>query len=129
MTDQYKVGDRVLVEAEIDKIHSYGVDFKMDGEAAGYCYFDTIYSHAPTDIDGNVLRPGDECEFWNDERVKSISCFKYCEEEFFYGEVRNKPWVYCRKITKPKTIEFDGKTYNADDVRERLKDLKPVEGK
>lgn len=129
MTKQYKEGDKVLVEATIDKVGEFFYSIQLNGQDSGYTYTDQIYSKAPLDIDGNVLRPGDECEFWYIPERLTISRFacKLYGDEPYMNEARNI-FPFCRKIIKPKTIEIDGVVYDKSEVKERLKELKPIKG-
>lgn len=135
MTEQkYKVGDRVLVEATAVKIDDDGTIKICLDDDHWWIDINAVYSHAPLDIDGNVLRPGDECKFWDDEdniqtsKLRSITIPINTIVKPFCSSKTDAWYFNCRKITKPKTITIDGVVYDKSEVDEMLKKLKPLEG-
>jgi len=128
----YKIGDKVLIEAEVNDTNATNEKY-MSLEIIGMEYFsifpkDSIYSRTPIDIDGNVLRPGDACEFWgNNTNSKCRAPFLTFDcNNIRYVNAHREAWDNCRKITKQETIEINGKTYLKKDVEEQLTKLKSI---
>lgn len=144
MTEQYKVGDKVLVEATVGSIDTNGHIWlaSITDISRGICSID------PKEI--RPYTPRQEFEHGEVVEVKDVNGKNWHKALYIgkshvcdatYLHLANPLWhdgslgswscyKHCRKLTtKKETITIGGVDYYKDDVEKALKDLKPVEGK
>ena len=126
----YKVGDKVLVEFEIEYRNDNNGECKIRNKSLGYNFLNEseIYSLAPEFKNGEEVDGGEnqgKFLFWqHGEKFigkDSNGCFI---TESISGEINS--WVYCRKPQQPKEdtkqAQFvtmpDGKRYKLVEVEE-----------
>lgn len=141
MTEQYKIGDKVLVEAVVKHAHyPDGLYLDIKGTKDAVWFQDKMI---------RPYTPRQEFEYGEVVEVRNNEGSEWLKT-WYIGKSNNKkavfPYIvnkdcdgltsdyscfkYCRKLTtKKETITIGGVDYYKDDVEKALKDLKPVEGK
>ena len=141
MTEQYKIGDKVLVEAVVKHAHyPDGLYLDIKGTKDAVWFQDKMirpYTPRQEFEYGEVVEVSDDEKVWNKALYVGCSHNKMQSKIIFVANIITDiglktvcGYMYCRKLTtKKETITIGGVDYYKDDVEKALKDLKPVEGK